>query len=90
MLSRRHRGDLLDVDLARDPVMTESDDDLCQELEPVPSLIGDQDAEALDPVFSHPDHEGEGPMSLARVYPPSCLGPGPISPRQGPAASASA
>ena len=46
-------ADLLDVDLAGDHLVTEPGDDLGEQLEPVASLVRDQDAEVLDPVLGH-------------------------------------
>jgi hypothetical protein len=40
-----HRADLFDVDLACDHLVAESCDDLGEQLEPVPPLVRDQDAE---------------------------------------------
>ena len=53
MLSRGHGADLLDVDLARDHLVAEPGDDLGEQLEPVASLVRDQDAEVLDSVLGH-------------------------------------
>jgi hypothetical protein len=49
-LPRRHRGDVADVDLPGDDFVTEPGDDSGEALEPVCSLIRDQDAEVVDPV----------------------------------------
>ena len=51
MLSRCHRADLADVDLARDHLVAEPSDDLCQELETVASLVSDQDAKVPNSVL---------------------------------------
>ena len=51
MLSRRHRADLADLDLARDHLMSEPSDDLRQELETVASLVSNQNAKVLDTVL---------------------------------------
>ena len=48
VLPRSHRADLLDVDLAGDHLVTETSHDLGEQLEPVPSLVRDQDAEGRD------------------------------------------
>ena len=53
LLLRGDRADFLDVDLACDHLVTESGDDLGEQLEAVASLVGDQDAEVLDPVLGH-------------------------------------
>jgi len=53
-LPRSHRTDLPDLDLTGDHVMAELGDDLCEQLEPVTSLIRDQDTEVLGSV-GHPD-----------------------------------
>lgn len=52
MLSRRHRADLCDVDLAGDHVVTEPGDDLGEQLEPVAALVSDQHPQALRLVFA--------------------------------------
>ena len=45
LLPRGHRADFPDVDLARDHLMAEPGDDLGEQLEPVPPLVRDQDAQ---------------------------------------------
>ena len=47
LLSRGHRPDLLDVDLASDHVVPEPDHNLSEQLEPVSLLVRDQDPEML-------------------------------------------
>ena len=46
--SRRHRPDLLDVDLARDHLVPEPGDDLREQREPVAALVRDQHPEVSD------------------------------------------
>ena len=46
-LPRGHGADLSDVDLAGDHLMAEAGHDLGEQLEPVPPLVRDQDAEVL-------------------------------------------
>ena len=45
MLSRGHLSDFPDVDLARDDLVPESGDDLREQVEPVSSLVRDQDTQ---------------------------------------------
>ena len=44
-LSRSHRPDLVHVDLARDHLVPEAGHDLGKQLEPLPLLVRDQDAQ---------------------------------------------
>ena len=53
VFSRGDRPDFPNVDLGGDHLVTESGDDLGEQLEPVATLVGDQDAEVLDPVLGH-------------------------------------
>ena len=48
MLSRGHRADFSDVDLAGDHLMAEAGHDLGEQLEPVSAFVCDQDAKARD------------------------------------------
>ena len=48
VLPRSHRADFLDVDFARDHLVAETCHDGCEQLEPVPSLVRDQDTEGRD------------------------------------------
>ena len=50
---RGDRADFSDVDLAGDHLVTETCDGLGEQLEPVASLVGDQDPEVLDPILGH-------------------------------------
>jgi hypothetical protein len=46
-------ADRSDVDLARDHLMAQAGDDLCEQLEPVPPLVRDQNTEMLGFVGGH-------------------------------------
>jgi hypothetical protein len=52
LLPRRHRADLVHVDLSRNHLVPESGHDLGQSLEPRPLLVRDQDAQMSFLVFS--------------------------------------
>ena len=51
VLPRGHRADLFDVDLACNHLVAESRHDLCEQLESIPPLVRDQDAERRERVL---------------------------------------
>ena len=51
--SRRRRPDILDIDLASDHLMPETGDDPRDELQAIPSLVRDQNAEVLSFPITH-------------------------------------
>ena len=48
-----HRADLRDVDLACDHLVPEPGHDLCEQLEPLAFLVGDQDTEMANRGLGH-------------------------------------
>ena len=52
-LSRRHRPDVRDADLARDHLVPECGDDRCDERKPVLALVGDQHPQMLGFAVAH-------------------------------------
>jgi hypothetical protein len=56
----RHCSDGRDVDLAGDHLVPEACDYLGEQLEPVASFVGDQDAQVLNLVLDHPPRSPRG------------------------------